>query len=192
MSESQDNSQSNSVARAASKSTKKEEKKKDRIKTLDQFTSELDLLMETHIKHKQKSLECKQLGSELKILRDRILPFMLDNLKQHRANCTKHKMYITSTITNRARKIHLQDIYEIIEKELGPENKKLIFEKALELRKQKVAMRQTKIAPISTKRSDEKKRRLDEIKNAALSGLPVPKKAKTSRPKKTTETSIES
>lgn len=183
-----------SVSSLRHASKKKEEKKpKDRIKTLDQFTVELDLLMETHNKHKIKAAECKQLVAEEKTLRARILPFMLDNLKQHRANSIVHNMYITSTITNRARKVHLQDIYEIIERELGPENKKLIIEKALELRKQKVPMRQTKIATISTKRSDERKRKVEELKSAALSGLPAPKKPRKAQPaKKTQTTSIES
>lgn len=139
-----------------------EKKPKDRIKTLEQFGRELNLLMETKIKHDEKAKECKELTVQLKTLRARVLPFLLDNLKQTRANSAQHKMYISSTIVHRFRKVHIADVYEIIEAELGPANRKLIEEKAKELRKQKVAMRQTRIAPMSTKRADKRKQRTAE------------------------------
>lgn len=187
-----ESSQSSSVATRKKDKKSDEKKPKDRIKTLEQFQFELNALMEKYKDHKRKADECKKLGAELKVLRERIVPFMLENLKQHRMNCKDHQMYITSTITHRARKVHLEDVYEIIEKELGPANRELIQRKALELRKQKVAMRQTKICPISTKRIEAKRKREEEQRAAVASGQPLPKRTRRTTAKKNEATSIES
>jgi len=141
---------------------------KDRIKTPDQFKVELEHMMETNQRHKEKMQECKQLAQELKTVRARVLPFMLDNLKQNRVNCSKFNTYISSTVVQRKRKVRMEDLYEIIERELGPENRKLIKQKAEELAAQKVSMRQTRIMPLSLKRAENKKRKAQDAKSATL------------------------
>lgn len=141
---------------------------KDRIKTPLQFKTELEQLMETNKRHKEKLEECKKLAQEMKVLRTRVLPFMLNNLKQTRVNCSKHQMYLSSTVVQRKRKVQMNDLYEIIERELGAENRKLIKAKAEELAKQKVAMRQTRIMPIALKRAEKRKHKADNAKAASL------------------------
>jgi len=128
------------------------------------------------MQHEQKMKECRELAAKLKVVKQRVLPFMEDNLKQKRVNCSKYKMYISSSIVKRNRKVRVEHIYEIIERELGAENKALIQQKAKELAKQKVEMRSVRIASISTKRSDKRKERSEELKAAALSGQPLPKR----------------
>lgn len=151
-------------------------KEKDRIKTLEQFQTELNLLMKTTKEHEESAAITKQKFHEKQYLRARIVPFMLDNLKQTRVDCSAYKMYISTSVVNRQRKVQIQDIYEIIEETLGSENKELIKKKAQELRAQKVASRQIVIKKISDERAQKKKKKEEEAKAAALAGRPIEKK----------------
>jgi hypothetical protein len=164
-----------SASESATTATAKE---RDRIKTLDQFKTELEVLMETKLNHEQKLKECKELAAKLKVVKQRVLPFMEDNLKQKRVNCSKYKMYISTSVVKRNRKVRVEHIYEIIEQTLGAENRALIKQKAKELAQQKIEMKTVRIASISTKRADKRKDRAEELKQAALAGEPAPKRTR--------------
>lgn len=168
-----DDSVDNQSSDGASSAPKKE---KDRIKTLEQFQIELNLLMKTKKEHEEAAAVSKQKFHEEKYLRSRIVPFMLENLKQTRVDCSAYHMYLSTSVVNRQRKVHIEDIYTIIEETLGPENKALIKKKAQELRQQKVAMRQIVIKEIQDTRAQKKKAKEEEKIAAALAGNPIEKK----------------
>ena len=161
---------------ASATSTAGQKKEKDRIKTLEQFQEELNLLMKTSKEHKAAATLSKEKLHEEKRLRSRIVPFMLENLKQTRVNCKDYNMYVSTSVVNRQRKVQIQDIYKIIEETLGTENKALIQKKALELRQQKVAMRQVVIKDIQDSRAKKRKEKQEEAIAAALAGRPIEKK----------------
>lgn len=151
-------------------------KEKDRIKTLEQFQTELNLMMEKKKEYDTKKEESSKTFKEYSLLKARVVPFMLENLKQSRVDCSAHNMYVSATTVKRFRKVKLEDVYQIIEEVLGKENKALIQQKALELREQKVSMKQIRIADISDVRATRKKEREEAMRQAVLSGQPIPKK----------------
>lgn len=141
---------------------------KDRIKTPDQFQIELNLLMAEHLKHTRLAEEKAESFAKLKTLRTRVVPFMLHNLEQVRADDAAHGLYLSSTLVERNRKVKTTDIYTIIEKLLGPANVELIRTEAAELAKQRVVMRQTRILPIA-----KKKRKAGEVDASANATEPA-------------------
>ena len=153
-------------------------KEKDRIKTLDQFQIELNLMMKKKKEHEEAVEKSKELMHEWHLLRSRVVPFMTDNLKQNRVNCKDFNMYVSTSTVHRFRKVQICDIYEIIKQTLGTENCALIQRKAKELREQKVPMRQIRIAEISNKREKKKMEKEEATKQAVLSGNPLPAKKK--------------
>lgn len=167
-----------STDQSADISTTGQKKEKDRIKTLKQFEEELNLLMKIKKEHEEAAALSKEKLHEEKRLRSRIVPFMLENLKQTRVNCSAFNMYISTSVVNRQRKVQIQDIYKIIEETLGAENKALIQKKALELRQQKVAMRQVVIKTIQDSRAKKRKAREEQAVAAALAGRPIEKRVK--------------